>query len=226
MDKNCLDYYDELLKVGDKVTSVIVDEKILVDDGGIITKICFNPKNNCYYLTILNEMGYTLTERNAKWYTTKERYEKYNPYEYTYFLDLDYLAHWRYEKVLDNFTHPRIDFPASSFMAVLYARYKTEKYDEFEFIPKFAFIIDDNITIKEEEHHVLYKSTVDGKKYQLELFFPYRLFKTKEELLTYLSELIKYFHENDLSMFDSSIAFQDNELAQEFDHELMRKLKR
>ena len=29
----CLDYYDEVLKVGDKVKSVIIDDKIVDDEG-------------------------------------------------------------------------------------------------------------------------------------------------------------------------------------------------
>lgn len=225
MDSVCLDYYDEALVVGDRVTSVVVDLKTVVDDSGIITKIWYNPKDEAYYLNIRNELGYTLTKRNAKWYTTKERYEKYNPSEYTYFLDLDYLAHWRYEKVLDNFTHPRIDFPASSFMVVLYARYKTEIYDEYEFIPKFAFIIDKDITI-DEDGYLLYKSFDDGQKYRLGLFFPYRLFQSREELLAYLGELIKYFKSANLTMWDNFMSFKDNKEAQKFDDELMRKLQK
>ena len=34
------------------------------------------------------------------------------------------------------------------------------------------------------------------------------------------------YYENDLSMFDSPIAFKDNEQAQEFDNELIRKLQK
>lgn len=226
----CLDYYDEPLKVGDKIISVITNEKI-IDDVGIITKIYFNPKNKCYYLTILNETGFLLTKRKAENYTTIKRYEKYNPIEYTYFLDLDCVSSGRYLIALDNNTHLRIDFPEFSFMAILYARYKTGVYDQDEFIPKFGFILDENITIKSEkigdrEDEFLYKPTLNGKTYRIPLgFFPYRTFKTKMELIKYLQGLIKYFHEVDLSMFSLDIPFQDNELSQKFDYELMRKLK-
>lgn len=227
----CLDYYDEILKVGDKVMPIIIDNKI-INDSGIITKIYFNPKNSSYYLTILNETGFLLTKRKAQNYTTIERYEKYNPIEYTYFLDLDYVSPGRYEKVLDHNTTLKIDFPTHSFMAVLNARYKTGVYDQDKFISKFGFIVDDNITIKKEqvldgECDFLYKPTINDKTYYISLVFPYRTFKTKLELIKYLQELIKFFHEHeaDLALFNSSIAFKDNILAQKFDNELMRKLK-
>lgn len=227
----CLDYYDEPLEVGDEITSVIIDEKI-VDDEGIITRIYFNPENDTYYLNIKNTTGYLLYQRKAQNYTTIERYKKYNPLEYTYFLDLDYVDHWRYEIVLDHNTPLKIDLPSHFFMAVLYARYKTGVFDRYKFIPKFGFIVDDKITIQKEkvldgEEKFLYKPTINGKTYQISLPFPYRIFKTKCELLTYLQELIKYFHEHqdDLALFNQNIPFQDNMLAQKFDNELMRKLK-
>lgn len=226
----CLDYYDEVLKVGDKVKSVIIDDKI-VDDEGIITKIYFNPKNNSYYLNILNETGFLLTKRKAKNYTTIERYEKYNPIEYTYFLDLDYVSQGYYLMVLDNNTPIKIDLPPYSFMVVLYARYKTGVYEQDGFIPKFGFILEENVTIKKEKgpsgnYNHLYKPTINDKTYHIPFAFPYRTFKTRMELIKYLQELIKYFHEIDLSMFSLNTAFQDNEVAQKVDHELMRKLKR
>ena len=110
-------------------------------------------------------------------------------------------------------------------MVVLYARYKTDIWDEYEFIPKFGFILDKDITIKYENgFNYLYKPTYNGKIYKMQLFFPHQIFKTKAELIKALQELITYFKEAELSMFDSNMAFRDNEVAQEFDRELMRKL--
>ena len=133
--------------------------------------------------------------------------------------------------VLDNNTPIKIDLPPYSFMVVLYARYKTGVYDQDKFIPKFGFILDENVTIKKEKgpdgnYNNLNKSTINNKTIHIPFAFPYRIFKTKMELIKYLQELIKYFHEIDLSMFSLNIAFQDYELAKKVDYELMRKLKR
>ena len=146
----CLDYYNEPLNVGDEVISVIIDEKMSADEG-VITRIYFNPEDNTNYLNIKNPTGYLLFQRKAQNYTTIERYKKYNPIEYTYFLDLDYVAPGRFEKVLDANSSLMLDFPYHSFMAVLYARFKTETFDSYKVIPKFGFIFDENVTIKKEK---------------------------------------------------------------------------
>ena len=74
--QQCIDFYGERLKVGDKVIPMF-EEALFIGIGGVISKIEYNEKYDNHYITITDNDGKVLLDGvDARCYTTQARYDE------------------------------------------------------------------------------------------------------------------------------------------------------
>lgn len=84
--QQCIDFYGERLKVGDKVIPMF-EEALFIGIGGVISKIEYNEKYDNHYITITDNDGKVLLDGvDARCYTTQARYDEREKQEYVYSL--------------------------------------------------------------------------------------------------------------------------------------------
>lgn len=230
--KQCIDFYGERLKVGDKVIPVL-SEALIIGIGGIISKIEYNERYNNHYITITDKNGNILLENvDARCYTTEERYEERENQKYIYYLtfynDKLYLVG---SYPLTNKSNLDYEIPKNTNLVSLNAKHITQKgdcYTSYHTETIYTYFFEENIKLycdsknKENEQDFYYVMNNNGNWYPLS--DGYKIAQSKEELQTYVKAIIKYFKDSDLSNVNSDKLFEENSQAKAFEKKLIKKL--
>ena len=232
----CLDYYRESLKVGDFIVP-IYDKVNELGIKGTITKIDYIPEQDKHFLTIMGEDG-NIYDRiwYSRCFSTPERKDIRDNKDYVYSLAF---YNNKFKRIghlpLTNISDINYTIPNNTSFASIDADHLEEKGRQlkkqtiltcYSYMVLYYFIINNDLELADLEHRngpVLISKDV---MFPRPIGHNYKLFDNKEDLANYIKEIIKYFNEADLKNINNNKEFRKNKIGQEFEDNLVLKLKK
>ena len=235
--KQCVDYYGERLKIGDRVIPIL-NEAVLLKIGGIISHIEYVEKYHNFYITIVDDKGKVLLRNvDARCYTTQERFDERENQNYVY--RLVFYNHGLWPKVslpLTNKTSIDYEIPDDVSVVVLCAEHLDKKGRQltenswtcpsYSLNTIYFLILNDGKTklCHDEKEDFYYLYEFERHNF-LSVGKHFHLFETEDELKNYIKHLIEYFHHVDLTHVHNEVEFDKNEKGKEFEKILQYKLE-
>ena len=234
--ESCLDYYRETLKVGDFVVP-IYEEAQKQGISGTITKIEFIPEENKYYLTIIDENGKPFDKIwYSRCFSTKERKAIRENEDYVYNLTCYNDKFRRIGFVpLTNNTDINYDIPSTTCYMTLDANHLEEIGREtkkerilscYSYISLYYFILSNKLKLKELENENGPLLVSEEARFPKAITHDYELFESLYELREEIKSIITLFNEADLTNINNDIEYDKNIEKQDFETDLVLKLKK
>lgn len=243
-EKQCLDFYGEILKVGDEVIPMmseflrlgagdeansVMNGTFVLGIGGKVTDIYYNEKYDTYYMTIADEKGNTILESvNSRYYTTKERYEEREKEKRNsvYFITF-YDKKFNFLNYIPLTGKTKLDYKMlqKSYLITITARHRLNKYqDSYPII--YTVAVTDGLVVTEYGDGYYIDNLESQTFFKLNGKEEFKLLKNQKELQQYITALIEYFTKADLSCVNVKEYFEKNLAGQDFERQLIRQLKK
>lgn len=230
--KYCIDFYGEKLNIGDEVVPIL-EEALILNIGGFISKIKYSERYNNHYITITDEKGNILLEGvDARCYTTQERIDEREEENIYNLVFHDERLYYISNIPLTNKTNINFDIPENTSYITLEAKHygKEKQLDcgssiSYINMMLYYFIIAKDMKVcHEKEERAYYLENSNNGCYQ-RILKKYKIFKDQEKLKEYIKCIIEYFNNADLTHINNCEEFRHNEIKKEFEKTLTMKLK-
>lgn len=230
--KQCIDFYGERLKVGDKVIPML-EEALIIGIEGVISKIEYSERYDSHYITITDKKGKVLLENvDARCYTTQARYNERENQKYVYSLTFyNNELHAITSLPLTDRTDVNYEIPENTCLVLLNAWHLTEKgkcYESYSSETIYNYFFEGNIKLycdkKNKDYDYDFYYVMNEKRNWYPIYRGYKIAQSEEELKKYVKAIIEYFKSSDLSHINNDVLYDKNLEAKAFERQLINKL--
>lgn len=228
MQKPCLDFYGERLKIGDEVIPMI-GEALMIGVTGFISKIEYSEKYGSNYITITDKNGNVLLNGvDSRYYTTQVRYDERENQKYVYCL---IFCNDRFYPIaslpLTNRTDADYEIPDDTHLVLLNAYHlvgRGKGYESFSNKTIYSYFLVGDIKIHSDNKGAC-DYAVNDKGHHYPIYTSYKIAKNREQLKRYVNAIIEYFKLANLTDINNDVLYGENIEVKKFENKLVRKLK-